>query len=74
MRLAQGLPQVSSRLVDVNGGPGAVYLDGEQRLITVLALEVTDGQITGISAIANPDKLAHLGPVADLGALLRSRG
>jgi hypothetical protein len=32
-----------------------------------------DGQIQGVSAIANPDKLQHLGPVADLGALLRGR-
>jgi hypothetical protein len=31
------------------------------------------GQITGISAIVNPDKLAHLGPLADYTSLLRSR-
>lgn len=30
------------------------------------------GQITSISSVVNPEKLAHLGPVADLGALLRS--
>ena len=27
----------------------------------------------GVSAIVNPDKLQHLGPVADLRALLRER-
>ena len=60
------------RPVEVNGGPGALYLDAEQRLIGVLALEIAGGQITGISSIVNPDKLAHLGPVGDFGSLLRS--
>ncbi len=32
-----------------------------------------DGQIQGVSSIANPDRLQHLGPVADLRALLRER-
>jgi hypothetical protein len=35
-------------------------------------LEVAGGQIRAISSIVNPDKLAHLGPVGDFGALLRS--
>ena len=34
--------------------------------------EIADGQITSISAIVNPDKLTHLGPVADDTPLLRS--
>jgi hypothetical protein len=63
---------VSLRPVEVNGGPGAVYLDGQQRLIGVLALEIAGGQITSISSIVNPDKLKHLGPIADLGSLVRS--
>jgi RNA polymerase sigma-70 factor (ECF subfamily) len=56
----------------VNGGPGALYLDAEQRVIGVMALEVAGDQITHINSVVNPDKLAHLGPVADLGSLLRS--
>ena len=43
-----------------------------QRLIGVCALDVADGQITSINGIVNPDKLKHLGPVADFKALLRS--
>jgi RNA polymerase sigma-70 factor (TIGR02957 family) len=66
------LPGISLRPVEVNGGPGALILDGQQRLIGVWALDIADGQITSISAIVNPDKLTHLGPVADLGSLLRS--
>jgi hypothetical protein len=63
---------VSLRLVEVNGGPGALFLDGQQRLIGVWALDIAGGQITSISSIVNPDKLTHLGPVADFGSLLRS--
>jgi RNA polymerase sigma-70 factor, ECF subfamily len=36
-------------------------------------LDVAEGQIQGVSSIVNPDKLRHLGPLADLRALLRGR-
>ena len=68
------LPEVSLRLAEVNGGPGALYLDGQQRLIAVMALDIAGGQITSISSIVNPDKLRHLGPVGDFTSLLRSAG
>jgi RNA polymerase sigma-70 factor (TIGR02957 family) len=71
-RLGARAPEVSMRPVQVNGGPGALYLDAQQRLIAVTALEIAGGQITSISAIVNPDKLAHLGPVGDFTSLLRS--
>ena len=70
-RLAGRVPGISLRPVEVNGGPGALYLDVEGRVVSVLALEVVDGQIAGINSVVNPDKLAHLGPVGDLKALLR---
>ena len=72
VRLGARVPGVSLRRVEVNGGPGALYLDGQQRLIGVLALDIAGGEIASISSIVNPDKLAHLGPVADLRSLLRS--
>jgi RNA polymerase sigma-70 factor (TIGR02957 family) len=65
------LPGASLRPIEVNGGPGALFLDGRQRLIGVLALDIAGGQITSVSSIFNPDKLAHLGPVADFESLLR---
>jgi RNA polymerase sigma-70 factor (ECF subfamily) len=71
-RVADRLPGVSLRRVEVNGGPGALYLDAEQRLMGVVALDISGGQITSISSIVNPDKLTHLGPIADVRALLRS--
>jgi RNA polymerase sigma-70 factor (ECF subfamily) len=57
------------RLTEINGGPGALYLDAQHRLLAVVALEITGGQITSINAIVNPDKLTHLGPVGDLTSL-----
>ncbi len=61
------------RREEVNGQPGALFLDREGRLLGVISLDVADGQIQGVSSIVNPDKLRHLGPVADLRALLRKR-
>ena len=64
-RLGTRLPDASLRPVEINGGAGALYLDAQQRLLGVIALEITGGQIQSISSIVNPDKLTHLGPVAD---------
>jgi RNA polymerase sigma-70 factor (ECF subfamily) len=59
------------RHVDVNGQPGALLLDGEDRVISVMALDIAQGQVQGVSSIVNPDKLRHVGPVADMKALLK---
>jgi RNA polymerase sigma-70 factor (TIGR02957 family) len=71
LRLAAKYPQVSRRAVEVNGGPGAIFLDGQERLLAVWAIDVVDGQVAGIRSIVNPDKLAHLGPVGDARSILR---
>ena len=71
-RVAARIPGVSLRAVEVNGAPGALYLDSQQRLFGVMALDIAGGQITGISSLVNPDKLTHLGPVANFGDLLSS--
>jgi RNA polymerase sigma-70 factor (ECF subfamily) len=72
LRFAARVPGLSLRPVEVNGGPGALFLDGQQRVISVWSLEISGGQIRSISAIVNPDKLTHVGPLADLRSLLRS--
>jgi RNA polymerase sigma-70 factor (TIGR02957 family) len=64
---------LTTRREELNGQPGALVFDREGKLISVAILDVGEGQIQGVSAIVNPDKLRHLGPVADLGALLRER-
>jgi RNA polymerase sigma-70 factor (TIGR02957 family) len=63
--------ELSLRRVEINGGPGALNLDGQGRLISVWALDIAGGQIRAVSSIVNPVKLAHLGPVGDFGSLLR---
>jgi RNA polymerase sigma-70 factor (ECF subfamily) len=56
---------------EVNGQPGAVFRDASGRVINVLALDVLDGRVQVIRSVINPDKLHHLGPVADAWALMR---
>jgi RNA polymerase sigma-70 factor (ECF subfamily) len=56
---------------EVNGQPGAVFRDPEGRVINVLTVDVLDGRIQVIRSVINPDKLRHVGPVADAWALLR---
>ena len=63
MRLRWRGDGVSMRLVEVNGGPGALFADAQGRLLAVWALDIADGRIAAINSIVNPDKLAHLGPV-----------
>jgi RNA polymerase sigma-70 factor (TIGR02957 family) len=71
MRTGARMVNVEMRRVEVNSQPGALLLDGEGRVLGVMALDIADGQIQGIRSIVNPDKLGHLGEVADMGALLR---
>jgi RNA polymerase sigma-70 factor (ECF subfamily) len=61
------------RPVEVNGQPGALMLDGEGRVIGVMALDIAGGAVQAVRSIVNPDKLGHVGPVGDLRALLRPR-
>jgi hypothetical protein len=65
---------VAVRRVEVNGQPGAMLLDPEGRLVGVMALDVAEGQVQAVSSVVNPDKLRHLGPLADLGRLLGPSG
>jgi len=58
------------RLSGINGQPGAMFLDADGRLISVMALEITDGQVTAVRGVISRDKLRHLGPLADLPDLL----
>ena len=75
MRAAGRIPGVELREVGVNGQPGALMLTGDGGLIGVWALDIADGEIQGIRSVVNPDKLGHVGPVADVWTLLQpSRG
>ena len=59
----------------VNGQPGALLKTADGALLTVVSLDIVEGRVKEIRNILNPDKLDHLGPVADANELLRaSRG
>jgi len=50
---------------EVNGQPGAIFLDRDGRVLSTMILEMLDGRIQAVRSVSNPDKLEHLGPVAD---------
>ena len=62
---------VSCEPHEVNGEPGALFRDRDGKVLHTLALDVLDGRIQTIRAVINPDKLSHLGPVADAWAVDR---
>jgi RNA polymerase sigma-70 factor (ECF subfamily) len=65
-----GIAGVAEEL-EVNGQPGAIIRDRDGKVVATWALEVLGGQIQAIRAVMNPDKLGHVGPVADVWALFR---
>jgi len=65
--------QVTLEPTEVNGEAGAVARDKDGRVVSVLSVQVADGQIISLRSVVNPDKLGHLGPVADLAGMLRAR-
>ena len=54
-----------------NGQPGVMFLDDEGRIGAVMSVDVADGLVQAIRGVTNPEKLAHLGPVADVREALR---
>ena len=64
---------ITSRREQINRQPGVLFVDRDGALIAVMSLDIAEGQIQAVSSIANPDKLRHLGPLADLDALVRQR-
>jgi RNA polymerase sigma-70 factor, ECF subfamily len=56
---------------EVNGQPGAIFRDRDKKVLNTWTLDVVDGQVQTIRAVLNPDKLGHVGPVADAWAVFR---
>jgi RNA polymerase sigma-70 factor (ECF subfamily) len=48
-------------------------VDGSGAVLGVMALDIAGGRITAVRSVVNPDKLAHLGEVGDMRALLDRR-
>ena len=62
---------VTIRQTEFNGQPGAMFLDTGGRLINVFVLDIADGEVQAVRSIINPEKLRHLGPLADVQGLRR---
>ncbi len=56
---------------EVNGQPGAIIRTRDGQVVNILALDILGGRIQTIRSVINPDKLGHVGPVADAWAVLR---
>jgi RNA polymerase sigma-70 factor (ECF subfamily) len=63
--------KITLELVEINGQPGARMLDPEGRVVAVVVLDIAERAVQALRSITNPEKLAHLGPVADAWSLLR---
>jgi RNA polymerase sigma-70 factor, ECF subfamily len=56
---------------EVNRQPGAIFRDRDGNIVNTLALDILDGRIQTIRAVLNPDKLGHMGPVANAWDVIR---
>lgn len=54
---------------EVNHQPGMVMRTADRHVVGVMAFDVLGGHIQTVRAVINPDKLTHLGPVADAWAV-----
>ena len=69
--LRRGAPIHFERAL-VGGEPGLLIVADDSLgggLIGTWAFEVSDGRLAGVRGVVNPEKLRHLGPLADLGRL-----
>jgi RNA polymerase sigma-70 factor (ECF subfamily) len=58
---------------ELNGQPGALTRDRTGKLINAIVLDIAGGEIVAVRSVVNPEKLGHLGPLADLRALFEPR-
>ena len=82
-RVARLFASLGRQMVDVgaglerrtiNGQPAAVVRDPQGAVVCVWVLDVEAGRVTAVRSVINPEKLGHLGPVADVRALAAGRG
>jgi RNA polymerase sigma-70 factor (ECF subfamily) len=63
--------RLTLELHQINGQPGAIVRAPDGSIVNVLSLDVLGGVVQTVRSVINPDKLRHLGPVADARALGR---
>jgi RNA polymerase sigma-70 factor, ECF subfamily len=64
---------VALERVEVNGQPGAVVRDRDGGLVNVFSFDVADGAVQAVRSVISREKLRHLGPLADVAALMQAR-
>ena len=59
---AQGerLGVVAMRLAQINGQPGAIFLDPDGVPMAAVSLDIAEGLVQTLHAVSNPEKLAHM--------------
>jgi len=61
------------RRTEVNGQPGAMFLAPDGTLMYVMTVDVAGGVVQTVRSVIARDKLQHLGPLADVRAMLHAR-
>ncbi|MCW2596781.1 MAG: polymerase sigma-70 factor [Jatrophihabitans sp.] len=79
-RLLLGLAEQMRRVigitisrVEVNGQPGAAIRDADGQLVNVFSFDIADGVVQAVRSVISREKLRHLGPLADVQALMHAR-
>jgi RNA polymerase sigma-70 factor (ECF subfamily) len=62
---------LTAELRQINGQPGAIIRTAEGSITNVFVLDVLDGLVQTVRSVVNPDKLRHLGLLADVRTLAR---
>ncbi|MFF5296263.1 RNA polymerase sigma-70 factor [Paractinoplanes globisporus] len=62
---------ITSEPHELNGQPGAIFRDRDGRVLHTLTIDILDGRIQALRVVINPEKLGHMGPVADAWAIHR---
>jgi RNA polymerase sigma-70 factor, ECF subfamily len=65
--------ELEVRPAQVNGQPGATVHAPDGGLINVITLDIAGGVVQTVRSVINPDKLHHLGRLADRDALIAQR-
>jgi RNA polymerase sigma-70 factor (ECF subfamily) len=51
---------IGARYVEINGQPGAIFVDPDGRPLAVVTLDIADDLVQTVRAVSNPEKLRHL--------------
>jgi RNA polymerase sigma-70 factor (ECF subfamily) len=64
---------VGMRSVEINGQPGALYVDADGNPVAAVTLDIVDDQVQTLHAVSNPEKLRHIDPFTGSGSTLSGR-